>query len=303
MQIRAFCSILLFVLCCALVECTQSPTLTSIQLTPSGSISASAGQSIQFKAVGSYNRAGTHPTQLIDITNEATWLSSNSTVATITPQGSVTTVSNGTTTISASVSGIVGSATMTVTSTAVRALTSVTVFPATETIASTTQPSQFIAIGTYNTSPITVDLTSQVMWQSSNVNVATVNANGLAIGSGAGETAITAVGTSPSGPTVPGSATLTLTAGGTPSTAALTIYEVGQATGTVTDNMNMINCSVIGGPGCTGSYSSGTVVTLTATPMAGFTFGGWTSNCAVGPPNVCQIAMSANEAVGAIFNQ
>ena len=304
-QTRALCLVSMSVLCFALVECTQAPSLTSIQVTPDSPALTIAGQMIQFKAVGSYNRAGDHPTSLRDITGQVVWASSNTSVSTINASGMATAVNSGAATITATVGGIVGTANVSVAENAVRALTSVAVIPTSQTVTTVGEPSQFIAIGTFTTSPITLDLTSQVSWQSSDVKVATVNANGLAIGNGLGETTITAIGNDPSGAMVPGTATLTFTtpASGAPVTLpVLTIYEVGQGTGTVTDNNGVINCSGIGGPGCTGNYPSNTTVTLTAAPAPGSTFGGWSSNCAVGPPTTCTIVIANNEPVGAIFN-
>jgi len=48
------------------------------------------------------------------------------------------------------------------------------------------------------------------------------------------------------------------------------------------------------------SYSSGTVVTLTATPAAGYVFQGWTGDL-TGSNNPTTLAMSSNKAVTAIF--
>lgn len=66
--------------------------------------------------------------------------------------------------------------------------------------------------------------------------------------------------------------------------------------GTVTDNTSAINC-----PGtCSASYSAGTVVTLTATPSAGYAFVSWSGACS-GSSNTCSVTMSANESVTATF--
>lgn len=48
------------------------------------------------------------------------------------------------------------------------------------------------------------------------------------------------------------------------------------------------------------SYTSGTVVVLTATPAAGSTFGGWSGACS-GASSTCQVAMSANQSVTGAF--
>src|SRR5438445_3261711 len=51
----------------------------------------------------------------------------------------------------------------------------------------------------------------------------------------------------------------------------LTIAKAGTGSGTVTSTPAGITC----GTSCSGSYASGTAVTLTATPAAGSTFTGW----------------------------
>ncbi len=82
--------------------------------------------------------------------------------------------------------------------------------------------------------------------------------------------------------------------GGGPFT--LTITKAGTGTGTVTSSPTGINC----GTDCTGAYSNGTVVTLTATPAAGSTFAGWSGACT--GTGSCVVTMNAAKAVTATFN-
>jgi len=66
--------------------------------------------------------------------------------------------------------------------------------------------------------------------------------------------------------------------------------------GTVTDNLSQISCPST----CTGTYSSGTNVTLTATANAGYTFSGWTGACS--GTGTCVVTMTSNMAVTATFS-
>ncbi|WP_169249179.1 InlB B-repeat-containing protein [Candidatus Competibacter phosphatis] len=65
--------------------------------------------------------------------------------------------------------------------------------------------------------------------------------------------------------------------------------------GTVTSNPAGINC----GSDCSEPYLNGTVVTLSATPASGYTFGGWSGAC-TGTGN-CTVTMSAARSVIATF--
>jgi uncharacterized repeat protein (TIGR02543 family) len=86
-------------------------------------------------------------------------------------------------------------------------------------------------------------------------------------------------------------------------TYLLTVTGAGSGDGTVTSNPSGINCTISsgGGSGNCGprSYNSGTVVTLTATPLTGHTFAGWFGACA-GTGN-CQITMDRALSVTATF--
>jgi len=125
-----------------------------------------------------------------------------------------------------------------------------------------------------------------VTWTSSNSAVATIDATGLATGTGPGSTTITATSGSQSG-----SATLTVV--GRPT---LSVVRQGAGSGTVTSSPAGINC----GATCSASYDSGTVVTLTATPAGDSTFTGW-SGCDTVSGSTCSVTMSGSRVVTAAF--
>jgi hypothetical protein len=123
--------------------------------TPIAAPTLAAGTNLQVYATGTYSDGSTQ-----DITTTAIWSSSttNSTVA----GGLITAVSIGNPTVSASLSGVTGSISMTVTA---PALVSIAITPATATVAAgNTQ--QFTATGTY-TDRSTQNITSSVTWSSS----------------------------------------------------------------------------------------------------------------------------------------
>ncbi len=78
------------------------------------------------------------------------------------------------------------------------------------------------------------------------------------------------------------------------SSYALTVAKVGS--GSVTSVPAGISC----GSTCGASYSSGTSVTLTAAPAAGYAFSSWSGACA--GTGSCQVTMSAARAVTATFS-
>ncbi|MFZ0911594.1 MAG: hypothetical protein WAN24_19145 [Candidatus Acidiferrales bacterium] len=97
-----------------------------------------------------------------------------------------------------------------------------------------------------------------------------------------------------------------LTAGtGSSTTQTLTVAELGTGTGTVTDDLQAINCSEANGittGTCAGNYETGTLVTLTASPAAPSTFAGWGGACANSTTSpTCTVTMSAAESVTANF--
>lgn len=66
--------------------------------------------------------------------------------------------------------------------------------------------------------------------------------------------------------------------------------------GTVTSNPTGINCGI----DCTEDYTTGTSVTLTATPVAGYSFTGWSGAC-TGTTFSCVVSMTAAKNVTATF--
>jgi 6-phosphogluconolactonase (cycloisomerase 2 family) len=166
-----------------------SATLVSIEVTPTNP-SIANGLSEALQATGIYTDHSTH-----DLTSSVTWNSSVASVASVsnTPgtNGSATTFSPGSTTITATLGGTSGSTNLTVTA---ATLVSLGVTPANPSIAKGLK-SQFTAIGTYTDSS-TQNLTAQVQWSSSDPTVATVsNAlgyDGLSVGLSPGSVTITA---------------------------------------------------------------------------------------------------------------
>lgn len=75
---------------------------------------------------------------------------------------------------------------------------------------------------------------------------------------------------------------------------ALSVSKTGTGTGTVTGQD--INC----GAKCSGAYSSGTAVSLTAAPSGGSTFVGWSGVCS--GTGACAITMDSDKSVTAAFN-
>ncbi len=298
------------------VSSTAVPTdLTSITIIPSSQTVTSVGETNQFIAIGNYSNGA--PTQ--NLTTQATWQPSDVTVATINSTGLATAVSGGSTTIEASFKAnsgalITGIATLSVSANAVtRDLTSITIIPSSQTVDVAGESAQFIAIGNYSGSPTTVDLTNQVTWQSSILDVATINSTGLAIAANnAGNTTITASATANSGATIVGTAELTQALVEPPVPVllpTLTVFELGAGSGTVvssataTTQAGLITCpSTSAANSCTASFPLGTTVTLTATAADGSTFGGWSANCTPVTATSCEVVMNVNEPVAAIFN-
>ena len=173
-------------------------TLSSIAVTPTNP-SISQGITKQFAAVGTYSDTSTQ-----DLTNQVTWSSANMSVATVSnsvgSQGLATAVGVGTSTITATLSSVHGSTTLTVTT---ATLQSIAVTPANPTIASGTER-QFVATGAYSDGSMQ-DITTQVTWSTSDSSVAAISnapdSKGLAFGIASGVVQVIATFSSTSGQT------------------------------------------------------------------------------------------------------
>jgi hypothetical protein len=109
-------------------------------------------------------------------------------------------------------------------------------------------------------------------------------------------------------PASSGAKSLTITVAGTPGGSAvltatgtgrapvgLTVALGGTGAGSVTSDVGGINC----GTACSASYVFGTMVTLTATPRTGSTFGGWSGACS--GTGSCVVTMTQAQSVTASF--
>jgi hypothetical protein len=158
-----------------------APVLVSIAVSPQ-SPSIALGTTHQFSATGTYTNGSTQV-----ITSSVAWWSSALAVATIGSNGVAQSAGVGTTTIMAVSGNISGTASLTVTP---AALVSITVTPVNPTMPKGASQ-QLAATGTY-TNGSTQDLTSLVLWTSSNISVATISSTGNAAALSTGTAQITA---------------------------------------------------------------------------------------------------------------
>jgi trimeric autotransporter adhesin len=176
--------------------------LVSIGVTPTNP-SIASGLTDGFRATGIYSDNSAH-----DVTGTVTWSSSDATVASVS-QGSgvtelVTSLAPGSTTITASLTGVSGSTVLTVTA---ATLVSIGVTPMNATVAKGLTTA-LKASGVYTDNSIH-DLTAAVSWSSSDSTIAAVSSNS---GSAGLANALT-----------PGSTTITATYGGVSGSTMLTV--------------------------------------------------------------------------------
>ncbi|GIM20651.1 hypothetical protein KHM09_31020 [Leptospira borgpetersenii] len=165
--------------------------LTSITIAPTSSFNIAKGLNQNFVATGHYTDGSSR-----DLTSQVTWISSNTSIATISNasghEGFVSTVSTGTTTITATLGAISNSTSLTVTA---AVLVSISVGP-TNSFVYMTQTKNFTATGTYSDGTMQ-DLTTQVTWTSSDTTLGTVSnafgTEGKVTGIAAGAVTITSI--------------------------------------------------------------------------------------------------------------
>lgn len=163
----------------------QSPpvTLSSISVSTAATSPLIVGGTVQFTAAAIYSDGSAK-----DVSSIVAWTSSSPSIATVSSAGLATAVSAGTDTITASLSGVTGTAGLTVN--AEKALTAIAVRPQGLTVfLGSTQ--QFEAIGSYNDGS-TGDVTGSVNWSSSAPSSASISSTGLASALAAGPATITA---------------------------------------------------------------------------------------------------------------
>lgn len=157
-------------------------TVTSIAVTPANPAIV-VGATQQFAATGTLSNNTTR-----DVTQLVTWESSNTGIAAINAGGTASSLSGGSTVITATL-GVSGTATLTV-----KSLVSIAVTPASPTI-DVGSTLQFTATGTFSDNS-TQDITASVTWGSANTGVATISnasgSKGVATATALGSTTITA---------------------------------------------------------------------------------------------------------------
>ena len=163
----------------------ESTPLTLITVLPAN-LTVPQEISTNLTALGTFADGSTQ-----NLTSAVTWTSSSPSVAIVsnTPGtiGQVTGVGPGSSTVAALFAGQVGSATMQVTN---ATLTSLAILPNSPSIALGASE-EFVAKATFSDGSI-LDVSSQVVWSSSNVNVAVINPLGFATSASSGTTTITA---------------------------------------------------------------------------------------------------------------
>src|SRR5438477_7636959 len=266
--------------------------LVSLSVSPSA-VTTAVGQSVQFHAIGSYviqSESHPRPGSNQDITDQVSWTSTDSTIATVSSSGVAQVVAPGSTTITATKGNLSASAVLSAGGPggvgSLGLLTAITIIPASQTTVVLGENAQYIAIGTISNpdgSTTTQDITDFVKWVSSDQSVATIDDSGLAtsVGAGSGAAAITALGTASNGSVITGAASFSgcATGCGPVTLPILSVYEVGLGTGSVqgfasaNPSVVVINCDPSTGntAGCTGSFPLGSTVVLTATPGANST--------------------------------
>ncbi|WP_348261714.1 Ig-like domain-containing protein [Telmatobacter sp. DSM 110680] len=167
----------------------------SLQITPA-TASIASGTTQQYAVNVVYSDGSIQP-----VTAGLSWLSSLPSVAGIDSNGLATGFTPGQATITVAFDSMTATASLTVTS---ATLSNIVVTPV-STVVGINGNVQYTATGVF-TDNSTQDLTSQVIWSSSNASFALINAGGLANGISAGVTTITATSGS-----ISGSATLTVT--------------------------------------------------------------------------------------------
>jgi hypothetical protein len=223
---------------------TGCSSLKTISVSPSaGNVSVTIGQTAQFRAYGASQMGSGTPTTA-EITNSVQWSVVNPSIATITSSGIATAIAPGKTIITASSDGLTASSDITVTSSSGSGAGSgapyINITPGTATETFLGETTQFIATGSL-TGGASQSLASQVQWSSSNIQVGTITATGLATAVGSGTTTITAQ----SGGTI-ATATMTVTISGSSSNTSINLIPGAASTSFVGETTQFIALGNLG---------------------------------------------------------
>lgn len=240
-----------------------SNAVASVTITP-GTASGSVGQTAQFTAVAR-NAAGT-----LLSGRTVTWSTGNNAVVSVTATGLATAIGGGSTTINATIGGVVGRANVSVTG-AVISIASVVVTPGTAAGA-VGDRAQFVAAVKDATGAVLNSV--KVVWSSTNAAVVTVDTAGYATAVGGGTAEIVATAGNVTGRaavTVTGPAATTVASVTVaPGTAGGSVGQSAQFTATVKDAAG----NVLTGQSVTWTTSDPAVVTVNATGYATAVGGG-----------------------------
>lgn len=224
----------------------NAATLTSITVTPAA-VSLPVGATQALVATGRFSDGSTQ-----DLTTQVGWSSSDVAVTTVSnaagDEGVARAVGAGSATLTATLTGVSGTAQVTVTNVTLSSL-AITPTNASITLGAT---QQYTATGTFSDGSTRV-LTAQANWASSNPNAATISnavgSEGLATAQGLGGTTISATLMGRTGSTA---LTVSVTGGATLQSIALTPTNATMAAGTTRQYT------------ATGTYSDGSTRDLTA---------------------------------------
>lgn len=270
-------ALLLLGIALPLTSCVQSPSLTSITISPTTVNFGGAGLNEQLTATGYYTHPG-HPAETKNITDEVNWASSAIECVTVNSSGMLTSGSNSCSNIlvTASAQGFNGyiSANMSVNITQPSSggggattngdVVSISIIPANQSVAAPGDTAQFLAIGT-TSSGATVNLDGLVNWNSSSPQVATIGANsGLATGLAQGTSTITALYTNTDGTSADGTASFTVLSGVAEPYTAITIIPSSQSVSASGQSANFVALGTSGTTGLIEDVTNATDVAWTS---------------------------------------
>jgi uncharacterized protein YjdB len=270
-------ALLLLGIALPLTSCVESPSLTSITISPTTVNFGGSGLQEQLTATGYYTHPG-HPAETKNITSAVTWSSSATECVTVNSSGVITSGADACSNIliTASANGFNGyiSANMTVNVTQPSSggggtttngdVTSIAIIPGNQSVAAPGDTGQFLAIGT-TSSGATVDLSGLVNWNSSSPQVATIGStSGLATGLSQGTATITALYINTDGTSADGTANFTVLSGVSEPYTAISIIPSAQSVSASGQSANFVALGTSGTTGLIEDVTNATDVTWTS---------------------------------------